>query len=216
MLTKMTRLATPSTLAVLLAACGGENSGIVGGAPDAGASDALDDAGLITCPFETPLEFARSGFVTDPGAINRRVGCLQDTLFRYAHWFQGTPQSTLVGAYCWSEPTRCNPGSALAAVHDSFADPEVAAALAQEPPRVYGLEQPNVNDGMYIVRWGTDCSRRPTAANRLDRGRGFDLGPLCEEGTPECHPTPPAIALFVSRLEELERQKRSESVCFGL
>jgi hypothetical protein len=37
-----------------------------------------------------------------------------------------------------------------------------------------------------------------------------------EEGTPECHPIAPAIALVVSRLEELERQKRSESVRFGL
>jgi hypothetical protein len=216
MLTKLFRVIIISALVFMLAACGGENSGVAPGPSDAGTNDALDDAGLITCPFETPLEFGRIGFVADPGAINRAAGCLKDTLFRYARWMQGHPQSTLVSQWCWSEPTPCGPGSTLAAVHESLIDPEIAAALAHEPPAVYGLDRRNVNDGMFVVRWGTDCSKRLTTAKGLDLGRGFDVGPACADVTPDCHPIPRAIALFVERLEELERQKRSESVCFGL
>jgi hypothetical protein len=211
------RLAVTSVLASMLVACGGgSESDSVGGPPDAGASDALDDGVLVTCAFETPLEFGLNGFVSEPGAIHRAAGCLTDTLFRYARWEQSTPRGTLSSIFCWSNPARCDPDSALAAVHESLSEPEVAAALAQTPPAIYGLDQRNVDDGMYVVRWGTPCLRL-TTINGFDRGQGFDLGVPCEQGTPDCHaPASAAITLFVNRLKELEREKRSQPVCRGI
>jgi hypothetical protein len=91
-----------------------------------------------------------------------------------------------------------------------MANPEVEAALAERPPGIYGLDRRAEDDGVYVVRWGSDCLKP------RNMGSGFDMGDACEEGTPNCYPIRPAIALFVDRLKELERQTRKAAHCSGI
>jgi hypothetical protein len=207
----LARWAVASCL-VLSTACGGDDE-TPQGSSDAGNRDARD-APIVTCPFELSLLFGRNGMVTVPGLIGRRGGCLMGTKLDYARWEQFEPRAPLNSLICWWQPAPCDASTALAAVRLSVDDPEVAAALIQEPRAVYGLDQRTVDDGMYTVRSGIDCSRLSPALQMPEGGRGFDLGVPCTPGTDRCHPIPPAIALFVERLEALEREARKGPGCF--